>query len=395
MHIIKVALVFIALFYVNSCASISAKKTNFSSKRIEITPDISIGKSTERGEIFLGGFSGLQFLYKDKNTGNLCFLTHTDREPNGEVFFKKGKEARVFLLPNYQPRLAKIEVDLKKNKAWIREQILLKDKNGQAITGLPNKKPDELPVNENGGDIPLDSTGLDLESIVIAKDGTYWMGDEYGPSLLHFSREGILLHRYSPGRGIPEIFVKRKLNRGFEGLVIIGDKIYAFLQSPIKKGSLLGRVLEFDLKKKKTTGQFLYPFDSKKTDKIGDAYAAPDGSILIIEADSKKGNSAMKFIHRVKIGDATNLEKLSELDKNIKFENLTEEELASRNIKPLVKEKVLNLVEAGFTYSKKAEGLAQVDEKTFAVMNDNDFNVNGSDESFQSEKSYLLLIAVP
>jgi hypothetical protein len=39
----------------------------------------------------------------------------------------------------------------------------------------------------------LTGADFDVESIVRAADGTYWIGDEFGPFLLHFSATGTLL----------------------------------------------------------------------------------------------------------------------------------------------------------------------------------------------------------
>ena len=76
----------------------------------------------------------------------------------------------------------------------------------------------------------LNPNGLDTEGIVRAHDGTFWLVDEYSPSLVHVSAGGKVLARYVP-KGLsltgadypvievlPSIFPTRKGNRGFEGL---------------------------------------------------------------------------------------------------------------------------------------------------------------------------------
>jgi len=57
----------------------------------------------------------------------------------------------------------------------------------------PNKLvPFEI-VNGNTPERLLTGADFDPESMQRAPDGTYWIGDEFGPFLLHFSAEGVLL----------------------------------------------------------------------------------------------------------------------------------------------------------------------------------------------------------
>jgi hypothetical protein len=39
----------------------------------------------------------------------------------------------------------------------------------------------------------LNGINFDPESMQRTNDGTYWIGDEFGPYLLHFSADGVLL----------------------------------------------------------------------------------------------------------------------------------------------------------------------------------------------------------
>jgi hypothetical protein len=122
---------------------------------------------------------------------------------------------------------------------------------------------------------PLASLGqghrsLDPEGLARAADGTFYVGDEYGPSILHFDASGALLARLI----VPEAFIPKRgnfpganvfgtnaivngriRNRGFEGLSITPDgrRLVAALQSPLQQdgsASVLGRntrLLLFDV----------------------------------------------------------------------------------------------------------------------------------------------------
>ena len=48
-------------------------------------------------------------------------------------------------------------------------------------------------TNEFTAERILTGADFDVESIQIAPDGTWWLGDEFGPFLLHFSADGVLL----------------------------------------------------------------------------------------------------------------------------------------------------------------------------------------------------------
>ncbi len=62
----------------------------------------------------------------------------------------------------------------------------------------PNKKSPFKITNENTIDRFLTGADYDIESFVLAKDGTIWIGDEFGPYLLHFNGKGELLEAPIP-----------------------------------------------------------------------------------------------------------------------------------------------------------------------------------------------------
>ena len=56
------------------------------------------------------------------------------------------------------------------------------------------------------------------------KDDSFWGSGEYGPHIVHFSKDGKKLERISPygmttnGRKIPSVLAKRRANRGMKRL---------------------------------------------------------------------------------------------------------------------------------------------------------------------------------
>lgn len=364
------------------------------------------GQKGLRRDLRLGGFSGLIF---DGRDTQLHFFTHTDRGPNLRAPKRPGENATrhvVFPLPDFQPRLIRLALDLTKGTLRIEEEIPLLKPDLLPLTGLPNSstsKNDEIAVDSEGKNLPADPLGCDLESLVRDDDGTFWMGDEYVPALIHFDQKGRMIERLVPhGRSkntgakvidherLPAIFGLRRLNRGFEGLTRIGRKLYAFLQSPIDPRSehaerppddQIVRVLEYDLDSNKTTGVFLYPLKDRWNDrKIGDVSSLPDGSILVLEQTSEIDMASDKKIYRVRFEGASNRIGFQSLEES-GIDHLSSEELSLKGIKTLKKDLVLDLANAGYRFASKAEGLTVIDRHTIAVVNDNDFGIEGAEET--------------
>ena len=208
-----------------------------------------IGTSQAQGEILLGGFSGLYFEGVNPDNGNLQFITHPDLGPsqtgNADVDGDGTEErVRTYLLPDLEPRFVRFEYNPNDGNLSITEQVLLRDQNGNPLSGRPNLETDDtgrIPIDEQGNVLEFDPFGADLEGILRAPDGTYWLSDEYRPAIYHFQADGTLIERYVPqglppevGNGVfPEVYNQRRANRGFEAIAYQDGKVYAFIQTPI------------------------------------------------------------------------------------------------------------------------------------------------------------------
>ncbi|OBU77287.1 hypothetical protein CEP07_01040 [Cylindrospermopsis raciborskii S01] len=370
----------------------------------------SLGTTTTNQNILLGGFSGLYF-QGVANNGNLKFVTHTDRGPNGEP----TGQNRPFLLPNFQPEIVSFELDKASGEINITKRTKLFRADGKTpLTGLPNVQAgvgntaytDEIGVDLNGTVLTNDPLGADLEGIVVTDNGDYWMVDEYRPAIYHFNGNGILVSRFIPQgtasksnqpvgtfgtEVLPEVYAQRRNNRGFEAVALAGNKLYAFIQTPIdnpdstgdttSRGSRNLRILEFDIVAQKVTGEYLYLLDditgtgNAKTDKIGDAVFLGGSRFAVVERDDRSDTTSNKLIYQIDLTGATNINDTSKLTlpQGKTIEQLTPVELGPAGIIPVNKSLIVNAAQIGYTGVEKLEGLALVSANTLAIVNDNDF----------------------
>ncbi|MGW7686615.1 esterase-like activity of phytase family protein [Kribbella sp. NPDC054772] len=332
------------------------------------------------------------------------FWTVTDRGPNGQIKVD-GVNRRTFPVPGFDPAIVKVKVAGKKLK--VIDAIPITTRHGKPVTGLPNQESrDELPYTYDASTrLPLNPNGLDTEGIVRAKDGTFWLVDEYSPSLVHVSAGGQVLARYVPKglnlqgadypviEALPAIFLTRKINRGFEGLAELpgGDLVLA-LQSPLSnpskkvgEASLNTRLVRFSPRQAKVTAEYAYQFDpvgvvdpgedDTSELKISSIVAAGPETLLVQE---RTDNAAR--LQRVVLRPADNIlgSKWDDAATTPSYE-------ASAAGVPVLKKQLfldLNTVKGA---PKKIEGVALMPRDTLVVINDNDFGMTDGPEAFDAD----------
>ena len=376
-----------------------------SAEKYELTSMPLIGTKAIR----LGGFSGLTFEGLDPETGEWLFTTTTDRGPNGlPTTTRDGRPARPFMDPNFRVQWVRFGYQPETKKLTLRERTVLTNRQGHEISGMPNfvgdnGMGDEVPVDASGNILPTDPMGLDAESVALDRDGTYWMTEEYRPSILHFTAAGRLITRWTPigspenmGTAIlPEHFKKRRLNRGFEGVAIQKDSVFAFLQSGFKGEDDSTRILQVEKTSGASLSEFIYPYESTpagwaQVDKISDAISIGNGIFYVIEQNESTGADAFRRIYKIDTKGATNILNLANPGQALTAAQFCTKERISLEhevcVLPVKKELVANLAELGMRDSDKAEGIAIVDSTTLAIVNDNDFG---------SAPSYFMVIHLP
>ncbi|MFM7369072.1 MAG: glycerophosphodiester phosphodiesterase family protein, partial [Sphaerospermopsis kisseleviana] len=118
------------------------------------------------------GFSGIQFA----NDNSFYFLSD-----NG---YGSKQNSADYLLRIYEVDPSFVGIENGDGSVAVLGYIQLSDPD--------NKIPFRI-VNEGTNDRLLTGADFDVESIVVDKDGRFWIGDEFGPYLLHFDATGKLL----------------------------------------------------------------------------------------------------------------------------------------------------------------------------------------------------------
>lgn len=172
----------------------------------------------------------------------------------------------------------------------------------------------------------LTGADFDVESIVRVPDGSYWIGDEFGPFLLHFDRAGRLLAAPVP---LPGVFAPENpfrgttpanlaSSKGFEGMTISPDKHTLY---PLLEGTVAGdpagalRLNELSLTTGAYTGRrWVYQLESP-ANAIGDATMVDDHRLLVIERDNGQGDAAL--FKRIYLADLRDRDDDGKLDKTL------------------------------------------------------------------------------
>jgi hypothetical protein len=200
----------------------------------------------------------------DRYRGMLYMLPDRGYNISGTIAFR----ARLYKLgavlkPPFDPASMSIAARQRTLRLKHITTMLLRDANRLPLTGLdpmdgvrPASKPfPPMPQAPNG------AITLDAEAVVLMNDGTFFIGDEYGPYVYHFSAKGRMLSAIrppdafipkrdgkdnfssnNPGPGEqapqpPDPQTGRQNNQGFEGVSVTPDGKFlaAILQSATRQ----------------------------------------------------------------------------------------------------------------------------------------------------------------
>jgi hypothetical protein len=364
---------------------------------------------------------GSSIAFKGVNAnGDLEFYGLTDRGPNGDgpnlpsLNGSGVTGSKLFPSPSFAPAFGVITVG--KTGAVLTSSTPIKVSANVNASGLPVAPGSvgnsaELPVMDvlkydATSKATFNAAGLDSEAIVLDKKrNALWVSDEYGPFIVKIDpATGIILNKYGPGSGLPAIFLKRRANRGMEGMALdtSTDKLHAFLQSPLSDGnanySVTGkseaveryarftRWVEFDPTTGTSGKMYAYPLDAADYQdgrtgnaKLGDMVALGNGKFIVIEQGAAPGGKVFNKLMLVEIGAATDIATAaynaatSDLEKS-SMGGVAVNGADWKSVVTLKKTQLLDLNAIGWL-AEKAEGLTIVDGNTLALVNDNDFGL--------------------
>lgn len=311
---------------------------------------------------------------------------------------------------------ALVELRLDGHRVEIARIVALRGEDGQPLSGLPTPGSDksrrEPALDSEGRPLAPDPGGVDSEGIAASADGSFWIGDEYGPSLLRVAGDGRVLVRWVPqGEAhtvadapyptadvLPPIAARRHVNRGFEALALSpdGTTLTLAFQSPLahpdEEAHASGRhvrLMRLDTETGVLLGQWAYPLEDPEQFRR-DAAKGP-----LARSDLKVSELTTLDEHRLLVlerGSETTKIFIVELtpdlalppDHALPETRPTLEQLSADGDFPLpvVGKRLLFDTDRHPEVSADLEGMTLLDDRTLLLVNDNDFGIEDAATAF-------------
>jgi hypothetical protein len=224
----------------------------------------------------------------------------------------------------------------------------------------------------DGEPLGTDPDGADTEALAVLADGSFWVADEYGPSLLKVDSIGQALLRWTPAGlqlsgarvpvsdVLPAIAARRRLNRGFEGLAASADgrELFVAFQSGLAQESLEAvRLWTLDGQTGALLAEHDYPFDQPKS------FRRDDEAGKVRPKDLKVCELAWLGPNRLLV--------MERISRSTKLYRVTLD-----HGRVLEKQLVLD-TDDHLDFVADLEGMALLSDRQLMLVNDNDFGVEG------------------
>jgi hypothetical protein len=397
--------------------------------KVHAIPEVPLAEGVR-----LGGLSDLT--PERQSSAGRRFWTLTDRGPNGIVDVE-GEKLRTIEAAAFTPTLVLVELPPPAGgsaEATIVRTIPLATPSGRPLSGRPppGLRDDPIVDPRSRGPVAADPDGVDSEGVVEMADGTFWIAEEYGPSLVHVAASGRVIDRFFPTGAapagsvspahdpLPAHYAARRENRGFEALAAAPDAalLFVLLQSPLdhpapkaakKTGNV--RLLVFDPARGLPVAEHVYRLgDPQDPDYLTRGAPPDDGKLCamasidpatLLVLEQSDGGLARLYAATLEAATDTLRPRASAAADGKTLEQVRD--LAAAGIVPIHKRLVADLgellpeIEAAVyggpspAGKLKLEGLAILDERTIVIVNDNDFGVHAR-KSGAAPRSCLFVI---
>jgi hypothetical protein len=319
---------------------------------------------------------------------------------------KGVQNGRIYPTPLYTPSIYRVML-MDDGTFRVTDVITLKDRDGRPLNGLLN--PLKTAATENAMDgrgkpLPRDLNGIDAEAIVRLPDGTFWIGDENGPSIAHFGADGRMIVRHVPKgtesefagakydvKGtLPAILTKRAINRGIETLAISPDErfLYTVIQNPLAnpdnaayQKAKNSRLFKIERATMQVVGEYVYtlddpstfrrdPSDKQNDPRISEMMAIGLDRLIVLERTEQTTK-----LHEVDLTSATNILG-TKWDELATRPTLEQTEVSAAGITPVPKTLKFDSADVPEMVGK-TEGMALLGDGSLLLINDDDFGIAG------------------
>jgi hypothetical protein len=323
-----------------------------------------------------------------------------------ELTCKEVRNGRVYPTPSYSPSIYRVLL-LDDGTFRVTDVMTLKDRDGRPLNGMPNPlrtATTETPLDGEGRKLQQDVRGIDVEGLVRLSDGTFWIGDENGPSLMHFSADGWMLARHVPKGtegdfagapyetvgSLPPILAKRQANRGIEAVSISPDErfLYFIMQNPLANPDAAAyqqarntRLFKIERATIKVVGEYVYTLDNPRTfrrdpsnkqndPRLSEMMAIGLDRLIVLERTEQTTK-----LYEVELDGATDIAG-SRWDDAATSPSLEQTDIGTVKITPVKKTIRFDTADHSAILGK-TEGMALLGDGALALINDDDFGVTG------------------
>lgn len=325
-----------------------------------------------------------------------------------EVICAEARNGRIYPIPHYAPSIYRLVLDVERGVFHVSDVIALRTLDGRPVDGMLNPltvATTETPLDGRGRKLSQNPSAIDAEGIVRLADGTFWIGEENGPSILHVAADGRIVLRIVPegtgkdhaGAGypvlerLPGILARRQTNRGIESMAVSPDErfLYFMLQNPLANPDVAAyqqakntRVLKFDRLALSLVGQYVYRLDDPQTfrkdpsnrqsdPRVSELTALGTDRLLVLER-----TEGTTKLYEIALAGATDILGTKWDDPATRPTLEQSNDLAGTGIVPVSKRLVFDSADHAEAPAK-LEGVAVLPGGALFLINDDDFGITG------------------